>query len=194
MYSSHTTACILMVPAFIHHSLCLTLDSDMALSDLSKQSAAFVADASDTNARDALQENLKQTVEACSHEQPLPVELIACLNNLLYSTVQNGTPAISEASQLLLDVLGSLPEVEEMQTDENAEDQVLLEKLPTSSKEVLQMAILDVLWTLDSVYEANGEFWPLNHLRVPAGTKVGTSYGRMTLRKILVALNVSVQE
>lgn len=120
----------------------------------------------DDLARDLGQHVASQPVSSASS---VSVELSEVFSVLLYAACATESPSVEDAAAFIDKVFGALPdsskstasdEEEQDQEKQTQEAPQVIEQAPKNHRQLLQFAILDVLWAIDSSFEGDAQPWP----------------------------------
>jgi hypothetical protein len=126
---------------------------------------------------DDLFEPLKAKIEAHEPGQSPSSSLLTDLTNLLFPALTSSDVAsIEEVAILLNKLFDALP------STSNEQERLTLDELPKNHFQLLQTALLDALWSLDVLFDSNGQVWP------PPPNSQDSSPQRLKLRQLLALL------
>lgn len=151
---------------------------------------------------DSLDSAQELAQEVAGHVSSLPLssgtpaahssDLSDLLSKLLYATIATQQPSLQDSARFIESIFESLPGPSEPDSELQASSRAsqVADQPPKNHKELLQFAICDILWALDSSFEAapSSEPWP-----APRDAKVSLqelSPHRYALRGLLALLRV----
>jgi hypothetical protein len=127
---------------------------------------------------DDLFEPLKANIEAHEPGQAPSSSLLTDLTNLLFPALTSADVAsIEEVATLLNKLFDALPS-----TSNKEQERQTLDESPENHFQLLQTALLDALWSLDVLFDSNGQVWP------PPANSQDSSPQRLKLRQLLALL------